>query len=196
MSKQKPKKTISAQKHPDSTAELRKVLSSQKKEELVNVILQLAKADRRLLRQLTAQFDVAPAPDELVAATSQAISDATDFDEREMNRNFDYDSEAYEDVKRNLKRLIHSGHIRPALKLSLELMKQGSYPVEMSDEGLMTHEIEDCLSVILKSVETCELPPKELIEWCTAMLESDRTRFIADQELESLRKRLQIVSRQ
>ena len=44
--------------------------------------------------------------DELVAATRQAIADATDFDERDINRNFDYDYEAYSEVKRNLGRLI------------------------------------------------------------------------------------------
>ncbi len=35
------------------------------------------------------------APDDLIAATHQAIADATDFDEREINRNFDYDDQAY-----------------------------------------------------------------------------------------------------
>ena len=65
------------------------------------------------------------------------VADATDFDERDINRNFDYDYEAYAEVKRNLSRLIDLGELRLALELSLELMKQGSYQVEMSDEGLM-----------------------------------------------------------
>ena len=39
------------------------------------------------------------------------------------------------------------------MELSLELMKQGSYQVEMSDEGLMTEDIEDCLNVVLKALE-------------------------------------------
>ena len=57
--------------------------------------MELAEADRGVLRQLTARFDVATTPDELVAATHQAIADATDFDERDINRNFAYDYEAY-----------------------------------------------------------------------------------------------------
>ena len=97
--------------------------------------MELAQADRGVLRQLTARFDVATAPDDLVAATRQAIADATDFDEREINRNFDYDYQAYSEVKRNLGRLIGSGQLRLAMPLALELMKQGSYQVEMSDEG-------------------------------------------------------------
>ena len=100
--------------------------------------MELAEADRGVLRQLTARFDVATAPDELVAATRQAIADATDFDERDINRNFDYDYEAYSEVKRNLGRLIGSGQLRLAMLLAvLELMKRGSYQVEMSDEGLI-----------------------------------------------------------
>jgi len=68
------------------------------KAELVDVLLELAQADRAALRQLTARFDVAAAPDELLAATRQAIADATNFDERDINRNFDYDYEAYQAV--------------------------------------------------------------------------------------------------
>ena len=88
-----------------------------------------------------------------MAATRQAIADATDFDEREINYNFDYDYEAYSEVKRNLGRLIDQGHLRPALELSLELMKEGSYQVEMSDEGLMTSDIEECFSVVVKALQ-------------------------------------------
>ena len=45
----------------------------------------------------------------LPRATRQAIADATDFDERDINRNFDYDYAAYDEVKRNLSRLIDWG---------------------------------------------------------------------------------------
>jgi hypothetical protein len=62
---------------------------------LVDTLLGLAQADRRTLRRLTSRFDVAAAPDELVAAMHQAIADATDFDEGDSNRNFAYDCEAY-----------------------------------------------------------------------------------------------------
>ena len=85
-----------------------------------------------------------------MAATQRAIADATGFDEREINYNFDYDYEAYHEVKRNLSRLVALGQLRPAMELSVELMKQGSYQVEMSDEGLMTEDIEECLSVVVK----------------------------------------------
>jgi hypothetical protein len=160
----------------------------------VDVLLQLAQADRGVLRQLTARFDVAAAPDEQVAATRQAIADATDFDERDINRNFDYDYEAYREVKRNLGRLIDAGQLRLAMQLALELMKQGSYQVEMSDEGLMTADIEECLSVVHKALTKGDLPADEVIAWCSAMLANDRVGFIAREPLQSLRNYLQAAA--
>jgi uncharacterized Zn finger protein len=190
MPKRKPKKAAPASKQPQSTAELRQALSRQRKAELVEVLLEMAQSDRGVLRQLTARFDVAAAPDELVAATRQAIADATAFDERDINRNFAYDYEAYREVKRNLGRLIDAGQLQLAMQLSLELMQQGSYQVEMSDEGMMTADIEDCLSVVLKTLPKCDLPAAEIIAWCSAMLDNDRVGFIAREPLQSLRNHL------
>jgi hypothetical protein len=194
MSKHKSKKAASPRKPADTTAGLRKALNARSKPELVNALLELAQADRGVLRQLTARFDVAAAPKELVAATRQAIADATDFDEREINSNFDYDYEAYDEVKRNLARLIASGNLREAMTLSLELMKQASRQVEMSDEGIMTDDIEECLNVVLKELKKGDLPANDVIAWCTAMLANDRVGFIAREQLQSLRKHAQAAS--
>jgi uncharacterized Zn finger protein len=190
----KPKKPVPSQKQPVPTAELRAALTRKKKAELVDVLMELAEADRGILRQLTARFDVAPAPDELVAATRQAITDATGFDKRDINRNFAYDDQAYSEVRRNLGRLIGSGQLRLAMPLALELMKRGSYQVEMSDEGLMTEDIEDCLNVVLEALRKCDLPAAEVIAWCTAMLENDRIGFIAREPLQSLRNHFQTTA--
>jgi hypothetical protein len=183
------KKAVSTAKRLDDSAGLRKALSNQGKAELVNTLLELAESDRKVLRHLTTQFHVAPAPDDLEAATRQAIADATDFDEREINQNFDYNFEAYDVVKRNLGRLIALGQLRLAMQLALVLMKDGSYQVEMSDEGLMTDDIEDCLSVVLKALKKCDLPPEELFAWSTSMLEFDRIGFIAEEPLLALQTR-------
>lgn len=171
----------------DSMAPLRKSLSERTKAELVDVLLELAESDRKVVRHLAAHFNVAAAPSELVAETHQAIIDATAFDMREMNRNFNYDHAAYDQVKRNLQRLLKVGQLRQAMELALELMKRGSHQVEMSDEGLMTSEIEECLSVVLDWLAKSDLPADELIDWCSAMLKADRVEFIATDELRALR---------
>ena len=186
MPKRQFKTAAPAETRADSAAALRKVLARRRKAELVDVLLELAQADRGVLRQLTARFDVAAAPDELVAATRRAIADATDFDDRDINHNFDYDDEAYREVKRNLSRLIAAKQLRQAMQLSLELMKEGSCQVEMSDEGLMTHDIEDCLSVVINTLEKSDLPADEVVAWCSAMIDNDRVGFIAKARLQSL----------
>ena len=196
MRKQKAKKSAPGQKQTDDASALRQGLSKRTKAELVDVLLELAQEDRGILRQLTARLGIATAPDKLVAATRQAIADATDFDEREINRNFDYDYEAYDEVKRNLGRLIAGGQLRQAMKLSMELMKQGSYQVEMSDEGMMTDEIEDCLSIVFDALKKCDLPADEVKDWCSAMLKNDRTGFIGDEALKSLRDRFRAIAGQ
>ncbi len=190
----KPKKPVPSRKQAGPTAALRQALTRRKKGELVDVLVELAEADRGVLRQLTARFAVATAPEELVTATRRAIADATDFDEREINRNFDYDDEAYGEVKRNLGRLIGTGQFQQSMALALELMKQGSYQVEMSDEGLMTDDIEDCLKVVLEALRKSDLPAAEVIAWCSAMLESDRAGFIAREPIEALRSHFQATA--
>jgi hypothetical protein len=75
-----------------------------------------------------------------------------------------------------------------AMKLALELMKEGSRQVEMSDEGLMTDDIEECLMVVIKALRKCNLPTDEVLTWCSAMLDADRVGFICEGELKSLRQ--------
>jgi hypothetical protein len=41
-------------------------------------------------------------------------------------------------------------------------MKDGSHQVEMSDEGLMTKDIDDCLTVVIKALAKCDLPAEEV----------------------------------
>ena len=194
MSKRKPEKPSLAGKRPESAPPLRQALSRRKKAELVDVLLELAEADRGVLRQLTARFDVAAAPDKLVAATRQAIAEATAFDARDVNHNFDYDDEAYREVKRNLGRLIASGQWRLAMELALDLMRRGSRQVEMSDEGLMTEDVEECLGVVLAALPKCDLPAAEVTAWCSTMLDNDRVGCIAREPLASLRKQFQAIA--
>ena len=155
------------------------------------MLVKLARDDRNVLRQLDARFELEAPPQELAAATRQAIADATDFDERDSNRNFDYDYAAYEAVRRHLSRLVGLGELRLAMELSLELMDQGSYQVEASDEGLMTGDIEECLKVVIQALRKCDLPASELTAWCRDMLQKDRVGFICEKELKSLRHDLE-----
>jgi len=184
MSKRRPKR---AARSTDAAKSLRKALAKHTKDDLIDVLVELARDDRDILRRLAARFDLEAPPKELAVATRQAIADATDFVERDINRNFSYDYEAYREVKRNLSRLIELGQLPLAMELSLELMKEGSYQVEMSDEGMMSEDIEECLQVVIKALKKCDLPPGEVIAWCAKMSKSDRMGFICRGELQELR---------
>jgi hypothetical protein len=186
--KRKPKRLAAIPKQPGAMVDLRQELIRRKKSELIDFLFELAQADRGMLRQLMARFNLAVPPEELVIQTRQAINDATAFDKRDINRNFDYDSEAYAEVKRNLSRLIASGQLVLAMQLALELMKRGSYQVEVSDEGLMTEDIEDCLGIVIQSLAKSDVPANEVIAWCKTMNASDRTGFIAERPIEALRR--------
>ncbi len=184
MSKRRPKK---ASKVTDAAERLRKLLAKRTKRELIDALVEFAGDDRRLLRRLDARFELETPPNELLAATRQAIADATYFDKRDINRNFRYDYAAYGAVKRNLDRLIRLGHLRPAMELSLELMVKGSHQIEMSDEGLMSDDIKECLQVVLEALKHCDLPADEVAAWCTHMLAADSVGFVCDEELKTLR---------
>ena len=188
MSKRRPKKIVPT---IDRTPRLRKALEKRTKDELLDILVELEREDRKILRRLDARVEFASPPQELTAATRQAIADATNFDERDVNRNFSYDYEAYGEVKRNLSRLIELGELHLAMELSLELMQQGSCQVEMSDEGFMTQDIEECLQVVLQALKKCSLPPDEVVAWCAGMIKNDRVGFICDRDLDALRNHFQ-----
>jgi hypothetical protein len=48
--------------------------------------------------------------------------------------------------------------------------------------------------LVLKTLETCDLPAADIIAWCSAMLDNDRVGFIAREPLQSLRNRLQAAA--
>jgi hypothetical protein len=186
MPKRTRKKAVKRPKRMDPSPWLRKALTQRTKGELIEALVEIARDDRPVLRRLAARFELQTPLAELMAETRQAIADATAFDEREINYNFSYDYEAYGHVQRNLQRLIEQGQLWPAMELSLELMGEGSYQVEASDEGLMTEDIEACLKPVIEALRKCDLPAAEVITWCTAMLKRDRVGFICEQDLRAL----------
>jgi uncharacterized Zn finger protein len=195
MAKRKAKKKVPRRASVTKAADrLRKVLSKQPKAVLLDLVVDFASKDRTCLRKLEAKFHIEAPPEDLVVSTKAAITDATDFDESQMNYNFDYDYQAYSTVQKNLKRLVDLRCFDEAMELSLDLMSKGSYQVEMSDEGMMTGDIDDCLQVVVKALKKSDLPAKKVLNWCAAIVKKDRVGFICEDQLKALRKHLQAVS--
>ena len=92
-------------------------------------------------------------------------------------------------MKRNFGRLIDQSNLPAAMQLSLELMSEGSYQVEMSDEGLMTEDLEKCLHVVIMALEKCDLPPRGDKPDGARKYKKDRVGFICERELRALQNR-------
>jgi hypothetical protein len=174
-------------KSPSATASLRRVLKKRSQAALVDALVELAEENSQILRRLEAKFLVMPPPSDLVAATRQAIADATAFDPRDINRNFAYDYEAYATVQRNLQQLIEQNQLKVAMELALALMEKGSYQIEMSDEGIMTEDVEEALEVVIDALASGALPAAEVIAWCDEMRRRDRVGLVCKRQLSALR---------
>jgi hypothetical protein len=187
MSKRALQKVPDAVNTSDSLKRLRDALAKRTKGDLIDVLVDFATNDPAILRRLDLRFKLEAPSKELVALTRQAIASATAFDPRDANYNFDYDHEAYSAVKRNLGRLVELGQLASAMELSLELMKRGSHQIEMSDEGLMTDEVEECLQVVIEALGKCDLSAGDVKAWCEKMLRGDCVGLIRDKEIRALR---------
>ena len=118
------------------------------------------------------------------AESLSCVCVATDFDDRDINHNFDYDYEAYQSVEKGFKALIKLGNLEAAKELALRLMKDGSYQVECSDEGMMTEDIEACLKPVIRALK--RVGGDAARNWALAMLTEDRVGFICEKELKRM----------
>lgn len=164
---------------------IEKELRKRTKEELVAMILAIAQAHVVVARELEDRLPIEKPVDLLIADVSSAIDRATDFDERMMNHNFDVDWQAYAEVQKGLSLLVELGHLADAKSLALKLMKDGSYQVECSDEGLMTDDISQCLKPVIRAVKAAG--GDEAVKWAGDIQTADRMGHICDQELAELR---------
>jgi len=182
-----PKKRLKkATKAKQVKIDLQKVLSKQTKATLIDTLIDIIEEDRTIERRLKLEFDVQQSSGSLIEQTRGAIADATGYDFHQMNTNFLYDYDAYQTVQKNFAKLVKDGQLDSAMELAVELMKSGSKQVEMSDEGDMTYEIEDCLHVVIKAVKASDLPAKTIKAWVQKMNRASCLDFICNEELGAL----------
>lgn len=176
-----PRKLVKHDRFPLIEMELRK----RTKAELVAPILALAKEHAVVTRELEERLAVEKPVDLLVADLSSAIDRATDFDERMTNHNFTVDWHAYANIQKGLSRFVELSHLADAKSLALKLMKDGSYQVECSDEGLTTDEIRQCLMPVIRAIKTAG--GDEAAKWAGEMQAAERVGHICGEELAELR---------
>ena len=161
---------------------LRATLKRIKKADLVELTLRVATQAKACQWALEREVELKKPLALLVHDIEAAIDIATHVDEREMNRNPPINWPAYEAVQRGFLQLIQKRAIEEAKALALQLVQQGSYQIECSDEGLMQDEIESCLRPVISAV--AELPGGDA--WASEMLRRDRMGMICRPELTTL----------
>tara|TARA_R110002111_G_scaffold206545_2_gene270879 strand:+ start:259 stop:828 length:570 start_codon:yes stop_codon:yes gene_type:complete len=168
----------------NETALIHSALAKRKKGELIDLLVTYSENEVSIRRDLENRLGIEKPVGLMVGDIESAIATATDFDTREINYNFSYDHESYEAVEKGLRRLVELGEFEEVKRLCLELMKQGSYQVECSDEGLMTEEIESCLKPVIQAIR--QESSDRAKRWATAMLAADRVGFICEKPLRKL----------
>jgi hypothetical protein len=164
---------------------LRASLKKRKKADLVEVALRIAQQDKMSQWLLEQEVGLDKPVSLLVHDIEVAIEIATRVDEARINYNFAFGRRAYEAVRRGLSQLIEKEKIEEAKGLALKLMREGSYQIECSDEGLMQEEIEKCLRPLISAVAASSGDG----EWAREMLRCDPTGCICRQELTELADR-------
>lgn len=179
------KPTKKASKAKGSPIELiRSALAKCKKADLIDLLVEFSTQHIQVRRELQKRLGVEKPVSLVVDDIKSAIARATDCDDRRMNDNFDYDQESYETVEKGLRKLIKHGELEAAKRLSIELIKRGSYQVARSDEGLMNDEIEDCLKPVIKAVK--RTGGQQAKRWADEMIAADEVGCICDTELREL----------
>lgn len=176
-------------KNTASRKRLRAALTKKTKTELVEWLCDAAAAHREVRQGLEADLGIVLPVRELVRDTERAILEATAFELGEEGHNFDYDWEAYKRVETNFSKLMAKGKLKQVMDLALSLMKQGSYQVECSDEGLMSSDIEHCLAPVIKAVGRSTLPATSIRSWCDSLSKADRVQCHCYSEINALREK-------
>jgi len=164
----------------------RRALARHRKADLIACLVELARNDTELRCRIAAHLDLDLPQKTVTEDNVELIHRATRFDPRQMNRNFDYDHAAYEQVRRNFMSMVASQRIDEAMEQARLLMKLGSQQVEMSDEGLMLDQIEACLRVVLEAVAQSSLSPAKKTRWLAELKRADRLQMICEREIKRL----------
>lgn len=106
MAKKQPKLRVKRAVKCEPVVALRKALAKLSQDDLVEIVIECVERDGATKRDLLTRFQVELSTRGLFEETQLAISDATDFDERQINHNLDYDYAAYETIQRNFNRLV------------------------------------------------------------------------------------------
>ena len=139
---------------------IRSHLETLSKKQLVERLYQFATSDQDVWDELESECECQPQADshkELIRWTEDAIRDAT---EPGLEWGGDYPK-----VREHLKQLADRGQVAAVLELGAQLLQRGREQIELSDEGLMTDDLADCMKVVFSVLPKSSLEPAEQMQW-------------------------------
>lgn len=163
-----------------SADRLTNVLKRMTKAQLVAVLADVIQRWPDVGHHLMIKVDTQQPARELVDDIRASLNKATYVPKHEINHNFSFDYGAYKRVGKGLKKLIDRGLLSEAMELALEVMRQGSYQVEMSDEGLMSDEVVDCVRVVYDALQGETIDVDTRAKWLKQLAASDSVGFLVE----------------
>jgi hypothetical protein len=158
-------------------------LNKLKKSELIELLMRLDTFDPSVRWAIEADIQLKKPLDLIAHDLRHAIKIATHVDRSQLNKNFHYSWQAYEETERGFMALVRLGELKLAKEIAIEFMRDASYQVECSDEGQMVEEIEKCLNHVIQAVADQPLVHRD---WAIAMSQADNTGVICHRALEKM----------
>ena len=158
-------------------------LKRQRKQDLIEVLGKLCDANVHARWIIETHFAIAKPVEVILHDLREAIRLATKVDEQRLNDNFDFDYDAYAEVKRLFETLLALGALREAGDIAVQFMGDASHQIASSDEGMMLDEVKECLQPVLAAMKGMEVT--ERAAWAQRMQRADVVGFVCSDILSS-----------
>ncbi len=157
------------------TSKVRKLLSGKSREELLDLMVTLAKDYPEIERRLLEAEQLRSGQiDPLVRSLRKEIKKLTDEQAWYSHWNNEGSVPDYSHVQQQFKALLDKGHVDELLELGDELWRLGTGQVEQSDdEGLTMGALSECLEIVLQAVPKSSLPRSGQLLWVIERLLAD-----------------------
>lgn len=161
---------------------IERTLQTRRKDSLIRILSKLCQENIYARWITEAELGVKKPVDLVLHDLQEAIQLATHVDEKQMNRNFSLDWEAYAEVKRLMEMLVSLSAITEAMEIAVHFMEKASRQIEYSDEGMMLEQVEASLKPILEALENHDETQRSA--WACRMQTADQVGFVCHEKLE------------
>lgn len=154
---------------------LRPYLGQMEKEQLVDLLLELARGYPEIRKKLQVQQELATGDAaRLVQSIREDMEGWSDVIDWDYDRYGHISEPDYSQTLKRLRKLLQTGHFDEIVSLGKDLLSAFKKQVEMFDhEGEIAFEAGECMEVVFDAVGECSFPPVETILWIIEAFQDD-----------------------